>query len=160
MGRSIRYILRYTKKSDISAFDKFSIRYSTPWSRPFLVSKVKVTSNHLITPKQALPITHLASASINPHVPSSHIQGGERGDAEVWARLAASQRPQDANIFKGEASRRLQGHVYCEVALFRGGGGGFKFAKLWKRRKKRQDTPATCQLTVIPWNKWIVHECH
>ena len=34
MGGSIRYTLRYTKKSDISAFDKFSIRYSTPWSLP------------------------------------------------------------------------------------------------------------------------------
>ena len=32
MGGSIRYTLRYTKKSDISAFDKFSIRYSTPCS--------------------------------------------------------------------------------------------------------------------------------
>ena len=78
----------------------------------FLVSEVKVTSNHLITPKQALPITHLASASINPHVPSFHIQGGKRGNAEeVWERLAASRRSQGANIFQGEASRRHQGQV-------------------------------------------------
>ena len=34
MGGSIRYTLRYTKKSDISAFDKFSIRYSTPCPEP------------------------------------------------------------------------------------------------------------------------------
>ena len=73
---------------------------------------MKVTSNHLITPKQALPITHLASASINPHVPSFHIQGGKRGNAEeVWERLAASRRSQGANIFQGEASRRHQGQV-------------------------------------------------
>ena len=66
-----------------------------------MVSEVKVTSNHLITPKQALPITHLASALINPHVPSFHIQGGKRGNAEeVWERLAASRRSQGANIFK------------------------------------------------------------
>ena len=101
--------------------------------------------------------------SKNPHIPSFHIQGGERGDAEeVWARLAASQRPQDANIFKGEASRASRA-CQSEVALFRGssqGSIGFKFAKLRRRRRKRQDTTATCQLTVIPWNRWIVHECH
>ena len=77
---------------------------------PILEYRIKVTSNHLITPKQALPITHLASASINPHVPSFHIQGGKRGNAEeVWERLAASRRSQGANIFQGEASRRHQG---------------------------------------------------
>ena len=53
----------------------------------------------------------MLSASINPHVPSFHIQGGERGDGEeVWERLAASRRPQGANICQGEASRR-QGQV-------------------------------------------------
>ena len=30
MGGSIRYTLRYTEKSDISAFDNFSIRYVHP----------------------------------------------------------------------------------------------------------------------------------
>ena len=73
---------------------------------------MKVTSNHLITPKQALPITHIASASINPHIPSFHIQGGKRGNAEeVWERLAASRRSQGANICQGEASRRQKGQV-------------------------------------------------
>ena len=102
-------------------------------------------------------------SSKNPHIPSFHIQGGERGDAEeVWARLAASQRPQDANIFKGKASRASRA-CQSEVALFRGssqGSRGFKFAKLRRRRRKRQDTTATCQLTAIPWNWWIVHECN
>ena len=79
---------------------------------PILEYRIKVTSNHLITPKQAMPITHLASASINPHVPSFHIQGGKKGNAkEVWERLAASRRSQGANIFQGEASRRHQGQV-------------------------------------------------
>ena len=32
MGGSIRYTLRYTEKSDISAFDNFSIRYAHPSS--------------------------------------------------------------------------------------------------------------------------------
>ena len=60
----------------------------------------------MLTAKQLAGIAS-HSFSKNPHIPSFHIQGGERGDAEeVWARLAASQRPQDANIFKGEASRR------------------------------------------------------
>ena len=88
--------------------------------RPFLASEVKVTSNHLITPKHALPITHLASASINPHVPSFHIQGGKRGNAEeVWERLAASRRSQGANIFQGEASRRHQGQVKARWPPFK-----------------------------------------
>ena len=53
----------------------------------------------------------MLSASINPHVPSFHIQGGERGNGEeVWARLAVSRRHQGANICQGEASRR-QGQV-------------------------------------------------
>ena len=97
-------------------FISISLRMGGNWdamrpSRPFLVSEVKVKSNHLITPKQALPITHLASAKINPHIPSFHIQGGKRGNAdEVWERLAASRRPQDANILQGEASQR-HGHT-------------------------------------------------
>ena len=32
-GGSIRYTLRYTEKSDISAFDNFSIWYDHPWTR-------------------------------------------------------------------------------------------------------------------------------
>ena len=87
---------------------------------PILEYRIKVTSNHLITPKQALPITHLASASINPHVPSFHIQGGKRGNAEeVWERLAASRRSQGANIFQGEASRRHQGQVKARWPPFK-----------------------------------------
>ena len=113
----------------------------------------------MLTAKQPAGIAS-HSFSKNPHIPSFHIQGGERGDAEeVWARLAASQRPQDANIFKGEASRASRA-CQSEVALFRGscqGSRGFKFTKLRRRRRKRQDTTATCQLTAIPWNWWIVH---
>ena len=118
-------------------------------SRPFLVSEVKVTSIHLITPKQALPITHLASASINPHVPSFHIQGGKRGNAEeVWERLAASRRSQGANIFQGEASRRHQGQVKARWPPFKaapnyqeegsspglGGGVGDKARHVYRRQ--------------------------
>ena len=31
MGGAIQYFLRYTEKSDKSAFDNFSIRYAHPW---------------------------------------------------------------------------------------------------------------------------------
>ena len=90
----------------------------------------------MLTAKQPAGIAS-HSFSKNPHIPSFHIQGGERGDAEeVWARLAASQRPQDANIFK-EKPIVLQGHVKarwpCSEAAPKGqegssspscGGGG------------------------------------
>ena len=36
MGGSIRYTLRYTEKSDISALDNFLTRYAHPCLRPFL----------------------------------------------------------------------------------------------------------------------------
>ena len=63
----------------------------------------------MLTAKQPAGIAS-HSFSKNPHIPSFHIQGGERGDAEeVWARLAASQRPQDANIFKRKSLSRFKG---------------------------------------------------
>ena len=65
--------------------------------RPFLVSEVKVTSNHLITPRQALPVTHLTSASINPHAPHFIFrvakEAMEKKFGHVWQSVGATKVP-------------------------------------------------------------------
>ena len=80
-------------------------------SRPFLVSEVTVTSNHLITPRQALPVTHLTSASINPHAPHFIFrvakEAMEKKFGHVWQPVGATKVP---TFCQGEASRR-QGQV-------------------------------------------------
>ena len=66
-------------------------------SRPFLASEVKVTSNHLITPRQALPVTHLTSASINPHAPHFIFrvakEAMEKKFGHVWQSVGATKVP-------------------------------------------------------------------
>ena len=66
-------------------------------SRPFLVSEVKVTSNHLITPRQVLPVTHLTSASINPHAPHFIFrvakEAMEKKFGHVWQPVGATKVP-------------------------------------------------------------------
>ena len=62
-----------------------------------MVSEVKVTSNHLITPRQALPVTHLTSASINPHAPHFIFrvakEAMEKKFGHVWQPVGATKVP-------------------------------------------------------------------
>ena len=108
--------------------------------RPFLVSEVKVTSNHLITPRQALPVTHLTSASINPHAPHFIFrvakEAMEKKFGHVWQSVGATKVPTFAKE-KPLGAKGKSRRAGSQISKRR-----FK-SNRQRRRRKRQDVMAT-----------------